>query len=164
MPFGQRRFHSLILQSAPAKVGQVHMVAYFLPTHDVSAPAEFVNEDDLRAQLAAAPGEALPEEMLALKAFDLFARQKGHARGNAVSAIERSTQATFLDPLTPHMRATVDRFRRLVLLRELPRTVDANGSSSDVTLASSRHDLIDVSRDILLLLDRYLPPPKTPTP
>lgn len=156
MSFGKRRFQSLVLTD-----GQMH--AYFLPLDDLTKPAEYVTEETLRAVMASAGAvqHTHGEEFLALKAFDQFLRGKKGSRATAEAAVARRGQESIVDPLQPHERALVERWRKLVTLGALPKTVGAlsgtSGTSSDTALDSSRHDFFDTATDVMKLLDLYLP-------
>jgi hypothetical protein len=141
MSFGRRRFQALV------QVGDgehARMEAYFLPTDNLSAKAEVVAEDALRAAVADAPHLHVPEEYLALKAFDQFHRGKKGSRATAEAAVARRGQASIVDPLEPQERQLVERWRTRV--------------TTKVTTLPDDDTLRDLTRRILTeILDVYLP-------
>lgn len=162
MPFGRRRFTQLVHHvvrgpdGKPASEYRARFVSL-----DLGDVAEQVDEDTLKRALDDNAREVRPlpdgEERLALAALVAQAKGKTASRARVAAQVERtaSKQISIVDPLASLERATVDRFRKLLTLR-------VSGSDrASAALASSRHDLIDTSREILMLLDMYLPKPPT---
>lgn len=138
MPFGRRRFQSLVLMHE-------QMVAYFLPLDDLSAPAEYVGEEKLRHEIVVMGHVSHAEELLAVKAFDQMARGKKGSRATAEAAVARRGQTSIVDPLQPQERALVERWRK---------RVERKGTSP----LPEDDTLTDLPRRVIAeILDVYLP-------
>lgn len=149
MPFGRRRFTQLVYAEKTENGTRVSFYrARFVPL-DLDAGDELIECEDLTRAIDdnAMAKHPLPdlEEQLALKAFAAQARGKTFSRAAVESVAERGRQRVVADVLEPGERATIERFRRMVLGLSMPER------KSDPDIGA------DTMRSALLLLDRYLP-------
>lgn len=168
MSFGSRRFAALVAKDSVVDGKRVReYFARFLPL-DLGSEGEQVDEATLRRAVDDNAREAFPvpdgEEKLALAAFKAQHGGKATSRARMAAQAERTAtrQTSTLDVFPPHERVTVERFRKLLTLKELPPTASFPEHDSGAALKSSRHDLLDTAREVLSLVDLYLPKPKIP--
>lgn len=156
MPLGRRKYLGLVIHDGDWQ-------ARFAPI-DLASTEEFLTEAKLAAQIASDPAAASPEDMLAVNAFKARRRNQGTSRAAMLAAHERASRkdqgvgVAEADVLEPSERATVERWRGIIGRETLPVTVDME-SDSRRALKSSRHDFLDGARDVLRIIDKYLPRP-----